>query len=189
MNRRYASIVLVLVGLTASGLACNAPTPTPEASPTRSPQETPTSLRTQTPLEGTSTPVSTATEGMTPASSPLPTVTPLTPTATITPTETATPTPPISTGPLDFPAPTRLDHWQALADSKYECQIILQITGGAPPYTVHHDLEVFETWQNRPALVFTAHGCGAIVHTIRVDSADGQTVTHDYYISAPWCED
>ena len=186
MNKRYAPILLALVGLVAGGLACNAPTPAPEASPTEPPQGTPVLVRTETPAGETSTPTPTATEEPPAPSSSLPTVTPLTPTTTITPTETTTP---ISTGPLDFPAPTELDSWQPLAGGKFECQIILQITGGAPPYTVHHDLDVFETWQNRPPIVFTAHGCGAIVHTIMVESGDGQTVTHDYWISAPWCQD
>jgi hypothetical protein len=36
--------------------------------------------------------------------------------------------------------------------------------------------------------VFTARDCGALVHTIRVESADGQNVEHDYWIQAPWCE-
>jgi len=65
----------------------------------------------------------------------------------------------------------------------------LQITGGAPPYTVHHDLDVFTTWESKPAIVFMAHGCGAMVHTIKVESADGQTVADDYWILPPWCED
>jgi len=90
---------------------------------------------------------------------------------------------------LDFTRPDRLDHWQLLPNGKYECQIILRITGGAPPYTVHHDLDVSTTWETNPALVFTAHGCGAIVHTIKVESADGQTAVHDYYIPSPWCEE
>ena len=100
-----------------------------------------------------------------------------------------TPTPPISTGPLDFTPPYMLDHWHSLPDGKYECEITLQITGGAPPYAVHHDLDVFTTQETNPALVFTAHGCGARVHTIKVESADGQIAIHDYWISAPWCEE
>lgn len=187
MNGRHTLMIVAFLGLTASILACNAPTPTPQAppqavtpsiSPTSPPQETPPPPPTETPLETAPTPVL-----------PAATNTPLTPTATPSPTATPTPTPPISTGPLDFTRPTRLDHWHPLPDGKYECQIILQITGGAPPYTVHHDLDVFTTWETNPALVFTAHGCGAIVHTIKVESADGQTVIHDYYISAPWCEE
>jgi len=82
-----------------------------------------------------------------------------------------------------------LDHWQPLPDGKYECKIILRITGGAPPYTVHHDLDVFTTWETNPEIVFTAHGCGPLLHTIIVESADGQSVKHDYWIPAPWCQE
>jgi len=81
-----------------------------------------------------------------------------------------------------------LDHWQPLADGGHECKIVLRITGGAPPYTVHHDLDVFTTWETNPAIIFTAHGCGALVHTIIVETADGQSVKHDYWIPAPWCQ-
>jgi hypothetical protein len=114
-----------------------------------------------------------------------PTETPLPPTQTPRPRPQATPT---SAGPLDFPEPTRLDHWQLLASGEYECTIIVWIVGGGPPYTIHHDLDVFTTWESNPAIVFKARGCGKIVHTIAVESADGQTVSHDYSISAPWCE-
>ncbi len=187
MNRRHAPMVLAFIGLVAGILACNAPTSTPQApsptvtpyiSPTLSPQETPPPPPTATRPETIPTPVL-----------PEVTDTPLLPTATPPPTATPTPTPPISTGPLDFARPERLEHWQPLPNGKQECKIILQITGGAPPYTVHHDLDVFTTWETNPTLVFTAHGCGAIVHTIKIESADGQTVIHDYWISAPWCEE
>jgi hypothetical protein len=91
-------------------------------------------------------------------------------------------------GPLDFPEPTRLDHLQPLASGEYKCTIIVRIIGGGAPYTIHHDLDVFTTWENDPAIVFKARGCGKIVHTMAVESADGQTVSHDYSIPAPWCE-
>ena len=94
---------------------------------------------------------------------------------------------PTSSGPLDFPEPTRLDNWQYLPEDEYECTIILQITGGAPPYTVRHDLDELTTWETNPAIVFKARGCIRIVHTITVESADGQTVSHDYAITPPWC--
>jgi len=113
-----------------------------------------------------------------------PTETPLPPTETPLPGPRATPT---SAGPLSFPEPTNLDHWRPL-NGEYECTIILRITGGAPPYTVHHDLDVFTTWETDPAIVFKAQACSAILHTITVESADGQTVAHDYAIPAPWCD-
>jgi len=171
------------------GLACNAPTPTPQALPTPPSQEAASPQPTEAEPGTEQTPTPQTTTDATPTA----TDTPLSPTPTDTPTptptkeETETPTPPISTGPLDFIRPAGLDHWEALPDDKYECRIVLRITGGAPPYTVHHDLEVFETWETRPTLVFTASGCGSIVHTIKVESADGQTALHDYFISAPWC--
>ncbi len=69
--------------------------------------------------------------------------------------------------------------------------ILIHITGGAPPFTIHHDVDVFETGERDAPIVFR-HGCGAIVHTITVESADGQSVTHDYWIPEevlPWCQD
>ena len=84
--------------------------------------------------------------------------------------------------------PAALDSWRSLGDGGYEATIILRITGGAPPYTIRHDQDVFITEELSPAIVFTASGCGALVHTIVVASADGQSVAHDYAIPPPWCE-
>jgi hypothetical protein len=185
-NRGRVSMVLALVGLVASILACNAPTatpqgPSPNATPgitaTAPPQEMPPPSPTQVSPEATPTPVP-----------PAPTETP-TPTETALPPETTPrPTPPASAGPLDFAVPTRLDSWRSLPDGTQEATIILHITGGAPPYTIHHDLDVFTTWEADPAIVFEAQGCSALVHTIIVESADGQSVTKEYYIPVPWCE-
>ena len=117
--------------------------------------------------------------------------TPVPPTETpVPPAETPQPQPqptPTSSGPLDFAEPARLDHWQQMPEDEYECTIILQITGGAPPYTIFHDLEELTTSETNPAIVFKARGCIRIVHTITVESADGQTVSHDYAIIPPWC--
>ncbi|MCX7682571.1 MAG: hypothetical protein N2508_11530 [Anaerolineae bacterium] len=174
---------LALAMLIGSLLACNAPTPTP-----------PYLFLTITPAPTvlTSSPLPPPTETATPTQ-PAATATP-TPTETITPTPTPTPTPtrPVSTGPLDFPAPTALDHWRPWPGGEpgeMEATIILRITGGAPPYTVYHDLErVTTTWENTPKIVFKARGCDAMVHTITVTSADGQSVARKYWIPAPWCE-
>jgi hypothetical protein len=81
-----------------------------------------------------------------------------------------------------------LDHWQPLGGGEYECTIRVRVTGGTRPYTVHHDSYVFTTWETHPAIVFKARECTGIVHTITVESADGQTVSHDYAIRPPWCE-
>jgi hypothetical protein len=184
MQRRFALIVLTLIGLVASILACNAPTPTPEdlsptgttdVSPTSSPQDTTTPMPTETP----------------PQPSPTPKTQPSTETPTPTPSPTLTPTPtaPVSTGPLDFPVPAALDHWRALENGEQEATIILHITGGAPPYTIYHDQTVVTTtWETAPAIVFQARGCSALVHTIIVESADGQSKKHDYWIPVPWCD-
>jgi hypothetical protein len=188
MNKRYTLMVLACVGLVAGILACNAPTPTPHPlTPTVTPY-IPSTLPAQETLPPTPTQWFPSTHTPMPVQ-PMGTDTPLAQTTTPTTTATLTPTPPVSTGPLDFARPERLEYWEAQPDGKYECKIVLRITGGAPPYTIHHDLEIFTTGETRPALVFTAHGCGAIVHTIMVESADGQSVTHDYWIPAPWCEE
>ena len=63
----------------------------------------------------------------------------------------------------------------------------VRITGGVPPYTVSHDMDDFSTWERELGIVFRARGCTGIVHTIAVESADGQSVSHDYYIRPPWC--
>ncbi len=191
MNRRCIAMLAVITGLATGSLACNMPTPTPHTSPGPLPQETTSLPSPDVPVEATATstyvPLLTP-ETAAPSASPAASETALPPTDTPLPTETPTATPPVSTGPLDFDTPWRLDSWQDLGQGKYECRLVLKITGGAPPYTVHHDLDEFETWQTEPALVFDAHGCGALVHTIKVESADGQSVVHDYFISAPWCE-
>lgn len=186
MRNKSRLIGLALAGLTGALLACNAPTPTPYLFLTITPV-TPTAQEIVPPSPQPST-----TETATP-NRPTATATP-TPTETITPTPTTTPTPtrPVSTGPLDFQIPTALDHWQPCPDGppgEMEVTIILRITGGAPPYTVYHDLgRVTTTWENTPKIVFRVRGCSAIVHTLTVTSADGQSVAHKYWIPPPWCE-
>jgi hypothetical protein len=84
--------------------------------------------------------------------------------------------------------PTALDSWRPLPDGGHEATIILHITGGLPPYTIHHDLDVFTAWESDPAIVFTAQGCNALAHTITVESTDGQSIEQDYRIPPPWCD-
>ena len=93
---------------------------------------------------------------------------------------------PVSAGPLDFPAPTQVDGWET-TETGHRATIIVHISGGAPPFTVHHDTDVFVTMDRDYSIVFDVGGC-AIIHSITVESADGQRVTHDYYIRAPGCE-
>jgi hypothetical protein len=190
MSKRHASMILAIIGLVVSTLACNAPTPAPQApSPIMTP-ETPSAAPAQeTPLPPPTQAPTTTPTSVPPASAE--TATPETPPPTETGTPTAerpTPSPPVSAGPLDFPVPAALDSWRSLPDGVQEATIILHITGGAPPYTIHHDLDVFTTDQADPAIVFTARGCDALVHTIVVESADGQSVKQVYWIRAPWCD-
>lgn len=179
-------ILLALLLLTLAGLACNAPGAGPTSAPPATvtpyvppPEETVPSA-TEPPEEPTAT---SEPEG--------PTETVPAPTTTITPTVTAAPTsePTVasSEGPLDFSIPSSLDNYQPTGEGDYEVTLVIHITGGAPPFTVHHDVETFETNQRDYPIVFRHRGCSAIVHTINVESADGQTATHDYYIPVPWC--
>jgi hypothetical protein len=182
------TLVILVLGL----VACTAPAP---PGPTAVPQAVTVVVTALiTPIPEPTPVVVTATVDPTPVvvtvvvvatGTPVPpTETPMPPTQTPRPRPQPTPT---SSGPLDFSEPTRLDHWQQLPEDEYECTIILQITGGAPPYTVLHDLDVLTTWETNPAIVFKARGCVRIVHTIAVESADGQNVSHDYAIIPPWC--
>ena len=91
-----------------------------------------------------------------------------------------------SEGPLDFGVPSGLDHWEKL-NGEYRATIIVRISGGTGPFLVQHDVDANLTAEREYALVFLASGC-TMVHTIRVDSSDGQSVSHDYYINSPWCD-
>jgi hypothetical protein len=194
MNRnRHALMLISAVALVAAALACNAPSdPTPPGAEGPPPTVTPYVAPDET--DETEEPEEPAPEAQpsvthTPEVSPTPTITP-TATATITPTRalaTATPTQAPSSGPLDFTKPTSLTNWEPIEGGGNRVTIAIQITGGAPPYVVHHDLESFTTSETNPTITYTAHGCGALVHTIKVESADGQEVSHGYYIGAPWC--
>ena len=133
----------------------------------------------QTEREPTATPV------------PRPTATPMPrPTATpgrVEPTPTPTSESPVSEGPLGFPVPTRLDGWTPV-EGGHRAEIYLQISGGAPPFKVYHDATFMgETQERFFNLTFVASGC-TLVHSITVESADGQSVAHDYYIVPPGCE-
>jgi len=99
---------------------------------------------------------------------------------------TATAETPAGGGPLDFPVPAHLDTWEGV-EGAHRATLTVHISGGVPPFIVHHDLDTFITSERSYILVFTAHGC-TIVHTITVESADGQEVSHGYYIEAPWCD-
>jgi serine/threonine protein kinase len=114
-----------------------------------------------------------------------PTPAPAQPGATDTPVATEAA---VSTGPLDFPVPQYLDAWET-AEGGYRATIVVRIGGGAPPFTVYHDSAVVgsEVQERDYLLIFQAAGC-TIVHSITVESADGQRASHDYYIRSPWCD-
>lgn len=99
---------------------------------------------------------------------------------------TATGEPPISASPLDFPTPTQLDGWEII-EGGHQATIIVHISGGVPPFVIYHDTERFVTDQRDYPIKFRVGGC-AIIHSITVESADGQSVTHDYFIRAPGCD-
>jgi len=202
MRNKRRLVYLAFIALVAGSLACNAPTPapsqapfptaTPQALSTVPPQETALPEPTDTPTE--ETPMSdspgateTATTEATPSATPTPQAT--------TPTPTNTPTLPPSEGPLDFDPPTWIDSWEPLPDGRYKAVVIVHISGGAPPFTINHDhieTEDSPTSERDYNLTLLASGCGAIVHNITVESADGQTASEDYWIgeeALPWCND
>jgi len=101
-------------------------------------------------------------------------------------TPTVTGEPPAVGEPLDFPEPTQLDGWETTSTG-HQATIVIHISGGVPPFNVYHDLEMFTTEKRDPAIVFDVGGC-TIIHTITVESADGQRAVHKYYIQAPGCD-
>lgn len=196
MNKRSSFVYLALITLVASGLACNAPTPTETATqspPPASPgQETPSPPPTHVPPEATPTELPEATNVTTVTVSPAATTQP---TATITSAPTETPTPQPSAGPLDFDPPAWIHSWEPLSNDQYKVVVIVNIRGGAPPFTIEHDHVATEnspTSRRDYNLTILTGGCGAIVHNITVASADGQKVSKDYWIGVeaqPWCND
>lgn len=184
----HKRILVAFLLLTLATLACNAPGPEPTS-------DQPTVTPFVPPAEGTSpSPTEPAEESPTATSAPeepTETIPPATPTTTPTVTlepPTAQPTSPPSEGPLDFSVPSSLDDYQPTGEGDYRVTLVIHISGGAPPFTVHHDVETFETNERDYPIVFRHGGCSAIVHTITVESADGLSATHDYYISVPWCD-
>lgn len=188
-----ASVALVLGLVSCTVPAPAVPTTLPQAQTvvvtqvvTLTPQPTPVVVTAT--LEPTPVVVTVVVTGtpMPPTESPEPpTETPAAPAATPIPQPSATPT---SSGPLSFPEPGQLDHWEQVTEDDFQGTIVVRIAGGSPPYTVYHDLEAFTTSETNPEIVFLARGCSAIVHTITVESADGQTVAHDYSLGPPWCD-
>jgi serine/threonine-protein kinase len=178
--------VQTVVEETATATASPSPRPTVTASPSPSPTATasPSPLPTAT-ASPSPFPTATTTPVPTPTSTRMPTRTPRAPTRTPIPTQGPT-KPPVKGARLDFPEPTALDGWEK-ASGGYQATIIVHISGGVAPFTIHHDVDKFVTHQRDYPLVFKAEKC-VIVKTIVVESADRQRVKHDYYIRAPWCD-
>ena len=167
---------------TPSATPLPSPTDVPEPSPMPSQTPEPTATFTPVPPTPTDTPEPSPTSV---PPSPTPSPPPTTPPPTFTPTPEPSPTSPPSAGPLDFPEPTYLDGYETVEGGR-RCLIVVRISGGAPPFTVHHDSFQDVTSEREYLLYFVEGGC-TIVHTIRVDSADGQSVSKPYYILSPWC--
>lgn len=208
LNKHYALIILAIVALMASSLACNPPTPTvirPTVTPyvpaTAVPQDAPPSdSPTDVPeaTEATEDPEPTKEEAPTSTDAPPPTNTPAPPTpvpatsvpSTATTEPTATHTPEAS-GPLDFEPPTGVDSWEKKGDTN-KVVLKVNISGGVPPFTISHGGNVDGTTPTRVYLLeFEWSACkSAMVQSITVESSDGQTVTKNYFIpvsAMPWC--
>jgi hypothetical protein len=115
-----------------------------------------------------------------------------TPSPTPQPTLTNTPRP-VSEGPLDFAPPTSIYSWEERGDGSVKIVLKITTTGGAPPFTVSHGGVVDgRTWRREYYIRFVRQGCAGIPQNITVRSADGQTVSKDYWIGVeqqPWCAD
>ncbi|MGD1992973.1 MAG: hypothetical protein PVI59_07250 [Anaerolineae bacterium] len=184
MKRKRILVAFLL--LTLAALACNPPgtEPTSGPPPTVTPFVPPAGETVPPPTQPPEEPTSTSAPEEPTETIPLATTTP---TATTT-AEPPQPTVPSSEGPLDFSIPSSLNDYQPTGEGDYEVTLVIHITGGAPPFTVHHDLDTFETDERDYAIVWRRSGCSAINHTITVESADGQSATHDYWIPVPWCD-
>lgn len=158
-----------------------APTASPRPTSTPWPTATPTPTRTPTPG-----PVRVRSTTVTPFS--LPTAprgqlaaTPgaLTPTATTTAAAAGQ--------PLRFTGPYWVESYESAPDSGYRAYVSIDIHGGEPPFTVHHDLDIYRN-QGRHVTMSTVEAGCVINHTITVESADGQTYSQPYRLEAPWCD-
>jgi hypothetical protein len=193
-NKRCILVFSILVVTAVAASACFS---APVAAPTEGvpPTVTPVAPAAPSLPKETSTPLPTGTPKPTDKPAPGPTDTPaptVTATATTEPTSTLRPQPPKSTGPLDFPQPEWVYMWEKQPDGNVKVVVKVEITGGAPPFTIKHDGNVVgKTWERLFLLDFLHLGCSGIGHTITVESADGQSVTHDYWLQVDrldWCK-
>ena len=189
MSRRF-TLILALSGLIVTGLACSLagpdstpapaetlPTPTiaaPTAQPTAIP---PTKVQIEIPtaaptIAGEVLPTDTATSAPTPTTTATPTPTQKPQQATATATKK-----PVSTGPLTI----NYERVTIKRNPNNQAVLTLKITatGGGGGYAYYHDD------QKQAGATFDVPGsCGRpFVHTIKVTSADGQTVAAQYFIA------
>lgn len=176
---------LVLSALLIASLACNFPGFAPPATATLPPPGTPTA--TFAPIGGGDGPTATAVI-VQPSS---------TPTAVLTGTPTETPTLPPTPTQKPLPRPTATSagplvitnvllagvERDATRPNGAIAKIKIEFSGGKPPYTFYDD-NVLQA--GNPLSALTACG-GTLVHTARVDSADGQTASRQYYFSPINC--
>jgi hypothetical protein len=81
--------------------------------------------------------------------------------------------------------------WEGQADGSVKIVLKITITGGAPPFTISHGGSLDgQTSEREYFIQFVRQGCAGIPQNITVQSADGQTVSKDYWIGVeqqPWC--
>jgi hypothetical protein len=186
----YFRLIAACLGLMVITVACDLAKPEPTLTPSRTPRPTITATYTQlvtNTREATVTRIP-PTETATP-----PDITPkasTTETVTVTPTLTATATrrPAIIVRPTI--APLEITNVLLIRIERDRVRengaiVYLQVVyaGGKGPYRIFHD----DTLQpENPFQVLTVCD-GTIVHTIIVNSADGQTVTQGYYFEHIYC--
>ena len=194
MNKRHiAHILLAIVALIGSGVACAVPTATtvdqastvtpyvPATPPSDATRPSPTEAEggEPTPDQATEAPQPTETEASKPAatntpSPPLPTATPK---PTATPEATIEPLAIVDTG-------YELVDWQELPSIEWEGHLRIKFTGGVPPYTSsigHRDP------QEENLHYFRYAACKGASVRADVWSADGQHAYRDIWVEAPWC--
>jgi hypothetical protein len=210
LNERCALVILALVALVASGLACGLPTPTAVTRPTVTPYVPATARPQDAPTSEPATDVPEVTEPPSPTDevpsptdeeappppatdapptatdTPLPTdtsVPPPSPPPTVPPTPTATPTQPATVETLDFEPPQYVHAWEPKGSTN-KVVLKVDIVGGVPPFTVSHGPTVQGTTPDRVFFIeFEWGSCkSAMVQSITVESSDGQKVKKDYYI-------
>lgn len=108
------------------------------------------------------------------------------------PTPSATPASTPTPFPTDTPVPEKLRITGVTligvtADTSRPngaiASIHVDFTGGAPPYTVYND----DVAQPGSTIQSNTECGGTLIHTVRVDSADGQSASQTYYFSPIVC--